>query len=181
MRPKSKIEVQKQIISKSVCDVVLQKEVVKSVKTFDGVSAKVDFSSDPVLSRFRTTVSEQIAKGANFAGHFSFVSWGCGTSCISYAIIDLVTGKRVIANNTEILEFMTPSFKIDSRVLVFNSKETPGDHIKGKTLEEIKNMDDYFTGIREGREYYELREENDGQVWLRKVCTENYLDGIYGE
>lgn len=170
----------KTTVSKSVCDVVLRKEAIKPVKTFDGVSAKVNFSKDPVIDRFRTTVLEQVEKGPNFAGHFRFVSWGCGTSCLSYVIIDLVTRERVMANNTEIIEFMTPSYNINSRILVFNSKENPDERIRGKTLEEIKNLDDYFTGISRGREYYELREEDDGQIWLNKLCTENYLDGIYG-
>ena len=32
-------------------------------------------------------------KGPNFAGHFTIVFWGCGTACITLAIVDAANGE----------------------------------------------------------------------------------------
>jgi len=40
----------------------------------------------------RTRLSEALAGGVNFAGHYIVAGWGCGTGCISGAIIDARTG-----------------------------------------------------------------------------------------
>jgi hypothetical protein len=36
---------------------------------------------------------EEAREGPNFNGHYRVASWGCGTNCIEWAIIDLETGK----------------------------------------------------------------------------------------
>jgi hypothetical protein len=41
---------------------------------------------------FRTRIREASKKGSNFAGHYTIAEWGCGTSCVSIAIIDAKTG-----------------------------------------------------------------------------------------
>ena len=33
-----------------------------------------------------------MADGVNFAGHYVVASWGCGTGCAQFAIIDAITG-----------------------------------------------------------------------------------------
>jgi len=43
--------------------------------------------------RFRTALRRGAAKGPNFAGAFTVVLWGCGTSCQSGAVIDARTGR----------------------------------------------------------------------------------------
>jgi hypothetical protein len=40
----------------------------------------------------RTRLSEALANGVNFAGHYIVAGWGCGTGCISGAIIDARNG-----------------------------------------------------------------------------------------
>lgn len=42
--------------------------------------------------QFRTRIREGAAKGPNFAGHLTVARWGCGSGCISMAIIDAQTG-----------------------------------------------------------------------------------------
>jgi hypothetical protein len=32
-------------------------------------------------------------EGANFAGHYAIVRWGCGTECVAYIIGDIATGR----------------------------------------------------------------------------------------
>ncbi len=167
------------IFSKSVCDYILNQTIavnqteLETVTKFEGTPAKIDFSSNPSLEMFYTTVSKQAAEGPNFAGHFTFIHWGCGTDCISYAIIDAITGKSIYNN----IEGLSPTFDINSRLLIFNPKEN-FEKLKGKKIEDIIGDEDYYEA-RKGREYYELKEEEDGYTWLHHLCTENVLDGIY--
>lgn len=43
--------------------------------------------------RYRTKLREGAAKGPNFAGHYTIVVWGCGSSCNDWAIVDAVSGR----------------------------------------------------------------------------------------
>ena len=54
------------------------------------VSIKLKSSSD---RRFRTQLKEAAQKPPNFAGHYQFAIWGCGTRCASGAIINFQTGE----------------------------------------------------------------------------------------
>ena len=38
---------------------------------------------------FRTRLTNAAKEPPNFAGHFHFVTWGCGSECVSGAVIDL--------------------------------------------------------------------------------------------
>ena len=52
----------------------------------------IDFKKNPEARTFRTRLSEALRNGVNFAGHFVIAGWGCGTGCVSGAIIDARTG-----------------------------------------------------------------------------------------
>jgi len=56
--------------------------------------AKIDFNSNPTVKGFKTVISETYKNGVvNFAGYYIIATWGCGTSCISGAMIDVRDGK----------------------------------------------------------------------------------------
>jgi len=62
--------------------------------TLEKAKAKsVDFKKNPDARTFRTRLTEGLRGGVNFAGHYIVVGWGCGTGCISGAIIDGRTGE----------------------------------------------------------------------------------------
>ena len=42
---------------------------------------------------YRTTIRESASEGVNFAGHYRLVSWGCGTGCAEWAVVDGITGR----------------------------------------------------------------------------------------
>jgi hypothetical protein len=42
---------------------------------------------------FRTNLRNAAKQLPNFAGHYSFVFWGCGTNCMGGAVVDHQTGK----------------------------------------------------------------------------------------
>ena len=41
---------------------------------------------------FRTRLTEAAQKPPDFAGHYRFAGWGCGSNCGAGAIVDLTTG-----------------------------------------------------------------------------------------
>ena len=53
-----------------------------------------DFTGrDKAYNLYRTRIRDGVAQGANFAGYFSMIEIGCGTSCRFAFVVDLRTGK----------------------------------------------------------------------------------------
>jgi hypothetical protein len=46
----------------------------------------------PGQRKFQTMIRDGAARGPNFAGHFTIAEWGCGTSCVQFAVIDNESG-----------------------------------------------------------------------------------------
>jgi hypothetical protein len=42
---------------------------------------------------YRTMLRDGAKKGPNFAGRFTLVAWGCGASCVYFAVVDALTGR----------------------------------------------------------------------------------------
>jgi hypothetical protein len=42
---------------------------------------------------FRTAIRDAARKGPNFAGHFTVAEWGCGSGCVSVAVVDAASGR----------------------------------------------------------------------------------------
>ena len=56
--------------------------------------AKIDFKSNVTAKAYKTAISETYKDGkVNFAGNYIIATWGCGTSCISGAMVDVRDGK----------------------------------------------------------------------------------------
>ena len=53
----------------------------------------VDLDSHPKARQFITMITMGAKEGPNFASHYTIAQWGCGTSCVAFAIIDAITGK----------------------------------------------------------------------------------------
>ena len=77
---------------------------------------------------FRTKITDAAAKGPNFAGHYTVAEWGCGSGCMSLAVVDEITGK-VFSPPFEILttplvtgenahEFQGPVYQLKSRLFI---------------------------------------------------------------
>jgi hypothetical protein len=43
--------------------------------------------------QFRTRISEAAKLRPNFADHYRLADWGCGSQCVSIALVDLATGR----------------------------------------------------------------------------------------
>ena len=78
---------------------------------------KIDFSEYEYKKMFVTRIKDGVAeKGANFAGHFCFVFWGCGSPCKLSAIVDLRSGKVYNGLPSEI----GYEFRKNSKLLIVN-------------------------------------------------------------
>jgi hypothetical protein len=49
-------------------------------------------STTALTRRYRTLLRQEFKKPANFADHLRVVTWGCGSDCENFAILDLYTG-----------------------------------------------------------------------------------------
>ena len=58
---------------------------------FQGTPAKPVLKT-PAQKQSRTMSTDGAKKGPNFAGHFTIAQWGCGSGCVSIAVVDAKTG-----------------------------------------------------------------------------------------
>jgi hypothetical protein len=88
----------------------------------------IDFRNSPGARTFRTRLREAIRGDVNFAGRYIVASWGCGTGCVSGAMIDTRNGRvyfptelSAVAVTFAETEFDEPlTFRKDSRLLVIS-------------------------------------------------------------
>lgn len=102
-------------------------EEFKAGERYVGPVASVNFKSRPEAEQFRTAITDGAKSGPNFAGHYTVVSWGCGTSCQSSAIVDAVSGD---ITEYGVLSMYELGFRADSNLLVINpEKNVPRDPV----------------------------------------------------
>lgn len=67
---------------------------------YAGKIAAVDFSSWPEAAHYRTAITKDVARGANFAGSYVVSTWGCGRragdACVGHAIVNAKTGEILL-------------------------------------------------------------------------------------
>lgn len=103
--------------------------------------------------RYTTVIHNAYREPPNFAGHLQVASWGCGTDCRNFAVLDQKTGQAyTLAGVDAIVGAMgnddeRVDFRLDSRLLIisgsFNEKPPEGKFYylwTGQRLERI------FTG-----------------------------------
>jgi hypothetical protein len=61
--------------------------------SFNGHPAPIQLGRDPRIRRFLKRLREGAILGPNFSGHFTIVGWGCGASCLQFAIVDAESGR----------------------------------------------------------------------------------------
>src|SRR5688500_6319558 len=86
-------------------------------RVYRGRTAPVNLRSAKGAGTFRTRLREGAKEGVNFAGHFTLVGWGCGTGCLSVAIIDAKTG--AVNFPRELNAFGVWYFEDDGEALTF--------------------------------------------------------------
>jgi hypothetical protein len=92
-------------------------------KEYTGKPHRLDLSSDPAAKEFQTRLRAVLRAGPNFAGHFAVVTWGCGSACTKYRIVDVATGRVFPADTTLDFSCHTLTFEKTSRLVI----QTPLD------------------------------------------------------
>lgn len=63
-----------------------------SVAVYKGKMAPVNLRNHRKARMYRTMLRFSIKDGVNFAGHYIIARWGCGSNCITIAVIDVKRG-----------------------------------------------------------------------------------------
>ena len=85
--------------------------------------APINLESNKYANNFRTRLRDAYAADtANFGGHYTFVTWGCGASCQSSMLIDRQTGKIYESPEAS----CGYEFRVNSRMLIVNPPDTSG-------------------------------------------------------
>lgn len=142
--------------TKSACNKQLENQPDITVEKFEGTPKAVDFATLPEAKTFYTMITKAVASGSNFAGHFTLASWGCGTDCFGYAIVDTKTGEIITYSGAN-GSYHLRSYSLDSRILVLNP---------------------VYAG--QERKYYKIVEDQDSKSRLELVCTEVASENMYG-
>ncbi|WP_338732055.1 hypothetical protein [Mangrovimonas cancribranchiae] len=85
-------------------------------EVFKGQLADPDFSTNPNAKSFITRIKNECANGINFAGHYTLVTWGCGSPCQSGVLVDRKTGRIFSGFETS----LGSKFKKDSKMIIKN-------------------------------------------------------------
>ncbi|HEY8101754.1 MAG TPA: hypothetical protein VIF82_13465 [Burkholderiaceae bacterium] len=100
-----------------------QFEKYPATEKFRGSVAAPNIRSHPRSRMFQTMIRQGAKDGPNFAGHYTIVFWGCGTSCASLAIVDTNTGKVFHPQNLQTIDNINVDFdeleKPDGRLIKF--------------------------------------------------------------
>jgi tetratricopeptide (TPR) repeat protein len=112
-----------------------------SVARFEDYPAMQRFkgkAAPPILSnrrarQYRTMIQLDAKAGPNFAGAYTIAAWGCGSTCMAFAIIDARTGR--IYFHQQVLQVMQVpyqaenvlQFRPESRLLIISGEILPLD------------------------------------------------------
>jgi hypothetical protein len=152
--------------TETTCDVIVRDNTQSDIEPFTGAPAVVNFDSLPEARQYQTAITREVEEGANFAGHYRLATWGCGTDCYGFAIIDLLTGK--ISDYQPVYPFVSTtgfSSSATSNILVFNPRRNEEQEIKS-SVELVKTESSAATG----RVYSKMTDSGD----LQTICVENY-------
>ncbi|WP_394261076.1 hypothetical protein [Moraxella boevrei] len=64
------------------------------VKIYTDKKAPINYKSHEYATQYKTRIKNAYAStNVDFAGSYNITAWGCGSSCVNYAMIDRRTGK----------------------------------------------------------------------------------------
>lgn len=122
----------------------------------------LDVKSNPIARRHRTIIRQEMTHGPNYAGHYRVVSWGCGSSCSQFAVVNLKTGRVITLRNiysVDYADFSTYNFlpQTDSESRGFRFKKDSNLLVLVGNLVARSSKKVGFQG---GASYYVLKNED---------------------
>lgn len=140
--------------------------------------AKINLKSHPADRNFRTTLKEGAKNGPRFAGHYAIATWGCGSGCIEFALVDLKTGKVIFPEG---ITPITVSLLVDADD--FEKSAKPDDErvfrckADSRLLIVVGSIEDEFASKeRSGAFYYVLEKDKLMKVYETKVRKDDCFD-----
>lgn len=95
---------------------------------FTGSPAPVKTAESKLARTYRTRLRDAESKGPNFAGHYTLVSWGCGSSCQEWAVIDARTGHVF---DSMLQTTVGGEFRADSRLVLVDTPKLAAEMFGG--------------------------------------------------
>jgi len=83
--------------------------------TFGGPPAPVRIESARYGRLYRTRLRDGASRGPNFAGSFTVVVWGCGSSCQIVSVVDARTGRL---SEQTLRTANGVQYRVDSRLII---------------------------------------------------------------
>jgi hypothetical protein len=115
-----------------------------SEKIYKGKNAPVQLKTESERM-FRTRLRDAAKQKPNFAGHYVLTAWGCGTTCLQGAIVDVKTGKvsfwdfSLCCWGIEDDNFNPIEFRINSKLIVFSGNRNEKDNDNGAHFYKFEN------------------------------------------
>lgn len=147
----------KKIIIASIFIIFLAQDAIATSIAYDQYTVKEVFVGKPATPnlsthkeamRYRTVLRNQSKAGPNFAGHYTIVTFGCGTSCAGIAVVDAQTGYVYFPQNLHHVFWegwwhkpYGPQFKLNSRLLIVYGQVNGEDEPYGISYYEWKRSD----------------------------------------
>lgn len=141
----------------SECEIEMNNDVnILKVDTFTGDTPIVDFSTSSDAELFKTKITEAVSNGPNLAGHYVLASWGCGTDCVGYAVVDDSSGEIIHFQPANENYHLRSDFSLESRVFI---------------------LDPVNAGME--RKYFEVLDYTDSNPEVRLLCSEVSIEDMY--
>ena len=155
-------------LAQSAPDTVPRFEDYAVIQIWHGTPAPIQLVT-PAERTFRTRLTSASKEPANFAGHYRFAIWGCGSECISGAIIDLETGNvfspPFAKDNSTAMHFSVCQsayensgidFRVNSRLLVLRCGLKYSERLQ-------TNVPDGYYFVWEGERFKEILHVPEGR------------------
>lgn len=132
----------------------------ETITLLEGAPKYPDYSFELEASRFQSVINKAVDSETNFAGHYTVATWGCGTDCFGYAVVDLLSGE-VVTFNPANENYNISGLDISGRYMILNPVMS-GQDKKYYKLSEYRNYSDEIESI------------------FNLVCTEKSTRDMYG-
>jgi hypothetical protein len=112
------------------------------------LASGVDLASHPRARMYRTLLRTTAQESPDFAGHYKIVRIGCGSRCVTIALIDRATRKVFFPKALGVIQWANwyckdygPDYRLDSRLLVIRGTYGTEEAAPGLAYFEWRNDD----------------------------------------
>lgn len=117
--------------------------------------AHIDLRNNSRAKIYQTVLKNGISLGPNFAGNYAVVGWSCGSTCVTFAAVNLLTGKVVfpegingVVGNHVMADDFAPEgknsfwglrYRLDSNLLIVIGMINEDKHCEGAFYYKLEN------------------------------------------